>query len=70
MLDDRPRMIIKGMLALDFILDNGGIIWFCVEGTPLRFNVRTGEYDSYLKSLLCDEEFELINNLIREQNAR
>lgn len=61
-LDDSPHMIIKGMLALDFILDNKGVIWFCVEGMPLRFNAITCEYDNDLKSLLCDEEFELIYN--------
>ncbi|MEY2340934.1 hypothetical protein AB4090_02355 [Acidithiobacillus sp. IBUN Pt1247-S3] len=50
-LDDNPRMIIKGMHLLDFILDEYGVIWFCVEGRPIRFDLKAGEYDDNLKAL-------------------
>ena len=56
-LSESEKIIVKGLVALDFIIDHLGVIWFCGEGIPIRYNILTGEYDQELRNLLCEFDF-------------
>lgn len=62
-LEEQPSMIVKGMLPLDFIVDNRGILWFCGDGVPLRFNLKNGEYDSGLELLLGSDNYKRLESI-------
>lgn len=59
----QPIMVIKGLLPMDMVVVEPGIIWFSNELNSLRYSTRSKDYTNDLDGILNAQDFEKLDQL-------